>query len=88
MQLFPFRNFLRDMTAFLLAAPSHGGLVSYYRESEENERAVIAERGYHLITEQSHFPGGRLPDDFRLDPTSRRRWRRGLLPRKARRLVS
>ena len=23
--LFPFRNFLRDLTAFLLAAPSHGG---------------------------------------------------------------
>ncbi len=64
--LFPFRNFLRDLTAFLLAAPSHGGVMSYYRESEENERAVIAERGYHLITEQSHFPGGRLPDDFHL----------------------
>jgi hypothetical protein len=64
--LFPFRNFLRDLTAFLLAAPGHGGVVSYYRESEANERAVIAERGYHLITEQSHFPGGRLPDDFHL----------------------
>jgi hypothetical protein len=64
--LFPFRNFLRDLTAFLLSAPSHGGVVSYYRESEENERAVIAERGYHLITEQSRFPGGRLPDDFHL----------------------
>jgi hypothetical protein len=65
--LFPFRNFLRDLTAFLLAAPSHGGVMSYYRESEQNERAVIAERGYHLITEQSHFAGGRLPDDFHLD---------------------
>jgi hypothetical protein len=65
--LFPFRNFLRDLTAFLLAAPSHGGVMSYYRESEQNERDVIAERGYHLITEQSHFAGGRLPDDFHLD---------------------
>jgi hypothetical protein len=64
---FPFRNFLRDLTAFLLAAPGHGGVVNYYRESEENEREVIAERGYHLITEQSRFPGGHLPDDFRLD---------------------
>jgi hypothetical protein len=64
--LFPFRNFLRDLTAFLLAAPNHGGVMSYYRESEANERAVIAERGYHLITEQSHFAGGRLPDDFHL----------------------
>ena len=64
--LFPFRNFLRDLTAFLLSAPGHGGVVSYYREAEENERGVIAQRGYHLITEQSHFPGGRLPDDFHL----------------------
>jgi hypothetical protein len=65
-RLFPFRNFLRDLTAFLLAAPTHGGIRSYYRESEENERQVIAERGYHLITEQSRFATGRLPDDFRL----------------------
>ena len=41
-------------------------MLSYYRESEENEHAVIADRGYHLITEQSHFPGGRLPEDFHL----------------------
>jgi hypothetical protein len=65
--LFPFRNLLRDLTAFLLNAPSHGGLVSYYREAEENEREVISQRGYHLITEQSHFPGGRLPDNFHLE---------------------
>jgi hypothetical protein len=65
--LFPFRNFVRDLTAFLLNAPSHGGVMSYYREAEENEREVIADRGYHLITEQSHFPGDRLPDDFQLE---------------------
>ena len=73
-RLFPFRNLLRDLTAFLLAAPGHGGVMNYYRESEQNERDVIAERGYHLITEQSRFAGGRLPDDFRLDsdlPTTR-----------------
>jgi hypothetical protein len=66
-RLFPFRNFLRDLTAFLLNARSHGGIQRYYQESKDNEHAVIAERGYHLITEQSHFPGGRLPEDFRLD---------------------
>ena len=65
--LFPFRNLIRDVTAFLLNARSHGGVMNYYRESEENEHQVIAQRGYHLITEQSHFPGGRLPDDFRLE---------------------
>ena len=66
-RLFPFRTLVRDLTAFLLNAPSHGGVMSYYHESEENEREVIAERGYHLITEQSRFPGGHLPDDFRLE---------------------
>ncbi len=65
-RFFPFRNFLRDLTAFLLAAPDRGGVMSYYRQSEENERQVIAERGYHLITEQGRFATGRLPDDFHL----------------------
>jgi hypothetical protein len=64
--LFPFRDFMRDLTAFLMNAPSHGGVKQYYHESEKNEAALIADRGYHLITEQSHFPGGRLPDDFHL----------------------
>ena len=65
-ELFPFRNFPRDLTAFLLSAPSHGGVAAYYHESKDNERAVIEERGYHLITEQSRFAAGRLPDDFHL----------------------
>jgi hypothetical protein len=33
-QLFPFRNLVRDFTSFLMHAPSHGGVVSYYREAE------------------------------------------------------
>ena len=65
-RIFPFRYFLRDLTAFLQAAPGHGGLVNYYRSSAETARQVIADRGYHLITEQSRFPGARLPDDFHL----------------------
>lgn len=28
---------------------------------------AIAQRGYYLISEQSYFPGGRLPDDFHLE---------------------
>jgi hypothetical protein len=65
-RLFPFRYFIRDLTAFLLAAPGHGGMVNYYRQSEATVRQVIADRGYHLITEQSRFPGAHLPDDFHL----------------------
>ena len=64
--LFPFRGFLRDLSAFLLNAPSHGGVVRYYRRAQEAERAVVAARGYYLITEQSRFLGGRIPDDFHL----------------------
>jgi hypothetical protein len=64
--MFPFRNWLRDFTDFLMTARSHGGLISLYKESQQNERQVIADRGYYLITEQSRFPTGRLPDDFHL----------------------
>jgi hypothetical protein len=65
-QLFPFRNLARDLTSFLMQAPSHGGLVNYYREAEANEKESIAQRGHYLILQQSRFPGGRLPDDFHL----------------------
>ena len=56
--LFPFRNLVRDLTAFLLNAPSHGGVTSYYRESEENERELDRR--------------ARLPPDHRAEPLSRR----------------
>lgn len=65
-QLFPFRNLARDLSSFLMHAPSHGGVVNYYRQAEQNERLSIAQRGHYLISEQSYFAGGRLPDDFRL----------------------
>jgi hypothetical protein len=64
--LFPFRNMSRDFTTFLLNAPRHGGVVSYYREAEGDETRVIADRGYYLIWEQDRFPGGHLPADFHL----------------------
>ncbi len=64
--MFPFRNLARDFSSFVLHAPSRGGVAAYYKEAAEDERIAIAQRGYYLITEQSTFPGGRLPDDFRL----------------------
>jgi hypothetical protein len=64
--LFPFRYWLRDFTDFALSASSHGGFRGYYREAQNDEKQVIADRGRYLITEQSRFPGGRLPDDFHL----------------------
>jgi hypothetical protein len=64
--MFPFRNLARDFSSFVLHAPSRGGISAYYKEAEGDERIAIVQRGYYLITEQSNFPGGRLPDDFRL----------------------
>jgi hypothetical protein len=64
--LFPFRNLITDFTSFLMRAPSNGGVAAYYRDAEQNESRVIAQRGYYLISEQSNFPDGRLPDDFHL----------------------
>ncbi len=64
--LFPFRYWLRDATNFWLSASGHGGLRTYYREAQNDEKQAIADRGRYLITEQSRFQGGRLPDDFRL----------------------
>ncbi len=65
--LFPFRSMASDLTSFLLNAPDHGGVVSYYREAEKDEKSVIINRGYYLISEQDRFPGGRLPDEFHLE---------------------
>jgi hypothetical protein len=65
-QLFPFRNLVMDITSLLMRAPGHGGIVAYYKDAEQNESEVIAQRGYYLISEQSNFPGDHLPDDFHL----------------------
>ncbi|HEX3942290.1 MAG TPA: hypothetical protein VHX11_12465 [Acidobacteriaceae bacterium] len=64
--IFPFRFFVRDAVSFGMSAAGHGGFRSFYRESKENERQMIADRGYFEISEQSRFAGGRLPDDFHL----------------------
>lgn len=64
--LFPFRNMPRDLTAFLMNAPGHGGLMNSYREAREAAVRMVADRGYYLVQEQSHFPQGRIPDDFHL----------------------
>jgi hypothetical protein len=64
--MFPFRSMASDVTSFLVNAPQHGGVLSYYREAEKDEKSVIVNRGYYLVSEQDHFPGGRVPDDFHL----------------------
>ena len=65
-RLFPFRNLLRDTLSFLVTSREHGGPLNYYRESRENDAKMLQDRGYYFISEQSHYPGNRLPDDFHL----------------------
>lgn len=64
--LFPFRFWLRNATDFMMNARRYGGILAGYRQARRNQELVQADRGYYLILEQSHFPNGRLPDNFRL----------------------
>jgi hypothetical protein len=66
-QLFPFRRLPRDSMLFLTRARSRGGIVVYYEEVLRLLEKMIAERGYHFIESQSHYPNHRLPEGFRLD---------------------
>ena len=65
-QLFPFRFLLRDTLSFLITSRAHGGPINFYSTSRENAMKVIADRGYYFVSEQSHYPGDRLPDDYHL----------------------
>jgi hypothetical protein len=65
-EFFPFRFWIRDFVSFLMSANEHGGVRSFYRESRSDAQLVVRDRGYYLITEQSRFRGGRIPDDFHL----------------------
>jgi hypothetical protein len=64
-QLFPFRKLPRDLVLFSLRARHHGGLLNYYRRVTGLVEQMKRDQGYHFIESQSHYPGHRLPDDFR-----------------------
>jgi hypothetical protein len=65
-RLFPFRKLPRNLLLFAARSRSRGGPVEYYRESRRHTRVMLEQRGYYFIEGQSHYPGHRLPDDFRL----------------------
>lgn len=65
-QLFPFRFLLRDTLSFLITSRAYGGPLSFYSTSRENTVKMIADRGYYFVSEQSHYPSDRLPDDYHL----------------------
>jgi hypothetical protein len=63
----PFRQFFRNVTLFLIRSASRGGPVAYYRAAQANVDGARRDRGYFFVEGMSHFPGHRLPEDFRLD---------------------
>lgn len=80
-QLFPFRRLPRNLVLFSARARSRGGVRDYYHQVLATSDAMIADRGYHFIESQSHFPDHRLPDDFRDDRDSESRiWTRECEP--------
>lgn len=64
--LFPFRTLPRDLALFLFSAIGQGGISEMYRRNAQVAQQVASDRGYFFIKGQSHFPGDRLPDDYRL----------------------
>ena len=65
--LFPFHYLPRDLTLFLIRSHSRGGVAQYYHKRANAVDQMIADQGYYFIEGQSHFPGDRLPDNFRLE---------------------
>lgn len=65
-RFFPFRYFVRDLASFLMTSREHGGVRAFYRESHDDVTEMRDADGYYFIAEQSHYPGHRIPDSFRL----------------------
>jgi hypothetical protein len=68
--LFPFRDFPHDLAQFLDFARREGGMLNAYKEHAQAVDRIIADQGYFFIKWNVHFPGGHLPDEYRL-PTDR-----------------
>lgn len=81
--MFPFRFLPRDATSFLVDARSHGGIRNFYQQSRSDRAKVIASRGYYEITEQSRFPGERLPDNFHLASDHPNKLKPRIVPKKS-----
>ncbi len=64
--MFPFRLLPRNLVQFATRSWSRGGLLAYYEECRRQTQAMLAQKGYYFIEGQSHYPGHRLPDNFRL----------------------
>jgi hypothetical protein len=65
--LFPFRWLPRDLSLFLIRAWNYGGLRAFYAHSRRQPQKMLEQRGYYFIEGESHFPGHRLPEGFRLE---------------------
>jgi hypothetical protein len=66
--LFPFRTLPRD--AVLFVYNNRARIADGTRDSLAQRDLMISHRGWYFIRAQSHYPGDRLPDDYKL-PTDR-----------------
>ncbi|MDB5512453.1 MAG: hypothetical protein JWR08_1936 [Enterovirga sp.] len=64
--LFPFRGFVRDLVVFAYESRRTGGVRALYAENAAQVAQAVRDRGYFFIASQSHYPGHRLPADYRL----------------------
>lgn len=65
--LFPFREFPRDLAQFAIRSLARGGLRGMYNTNLGYLESARRDRGYFFIEAQSHFAGHRLPDDFQVE---------------------
>ncbi len=64
--LFPFRQFPRNLSIMLTDAQGFAGLPEVYAQSKRHVHQVGIDRGYYFIARQSHFEHDELPAGYRL----------------------
>lgn len=65
--LFPFRHLVRDTLQFYVRSRSYGGLSAFSDYSARQVEKALIDRGYFFVEAMSHYPGHRLPDDFKTE---------------------
>lgn len=65
-EIFPFRHFIRDAASFAFTSRAREGLLAFYRKASENIAQMQKDQGYYFISEQSHYPNERLPENFHM----------------------
>jgi hypothetical protein len=64
--IFPFRKLPRNLILTALRGRSRGGFWRHYEDNRRQVQVMLEEKGFYFIEGQSHYPGHRLPEGFRL----------------------